>query len=106
MLGSSSTTSNRASGARVSGPGIAVGELPATVPPVTRAEAIVMARSVVVQAGVALDATCELPGTGAGAVRTSAGGRRHGAAVPPVPDRVVLRPAETPPRAQIGPDGP
>src|SRR3954452_22690032 len=93
MLGSSSTTRSRASG--VARP---AGELPATVPPVARAEAIVMAASVARQAGAALDATCELPGDGLSR-------RRHGAPAPPVPDRVVLRPPQTPASAQVGPDG-
>src|SRR5690349_763776 len=92
MFGSSSTTSSRASG--VARP---AGELPATDPPVARAEAIVMPASVASQAGAALDATCELPEGG------SRRGR-HGAAAAPVPDRVVLRPPQTPAPAQIRPD--
>src|SRR3954464_4321507 len=106
MLGSSSTTRSRASG--VARP---AGELPATVPPVARAEAIVMAASVARQAGAALDATCELPGDGLSGRRHGLSGRRHGLsggrhrpAPSPVPDRVVLRPSQAPAPTQIGPD--
>src|SRR4051794_41249573 len=105
MLGSSSTTRSRASG--VARP---AGELPATVPPVARAEAIVMAASVARQAGAALDATCELPGDGLSGGRYGLSGGRHGLsgrrhglsggrhrpAPSPVPDRVVLRPSQAP----------
>src|SRR5215213_7604865 len=93
MLGSSSTTSSRASG--LVRP---AGELPATDPPVARAETIVMAMSVAPQTGAALDATCEL------AEGVSA--RRHGPAAAPVADRVVLRPPQAPPVAEVGADGP
>ena len=95
MFGSSSTTSSRASGVRGSA------ELPATVPPVARAGAVVMRRAWRVPAAVALDATCELAWSAPG----SAGGR-HGPAAPPVADRVVLRPAQPPPAAQVGADRP
>src|SRR5215213_9736341 len=54
MLGSSSTTSNRASGALRLG-------LPDTVPPVARSDAVVMCTSVAAPTAVGLDATCELP---------------------------------------------
>src|SRR5687768_10526563 len=92
MLGSSSTTSSRASGV---GRVVAV---PATCPPVGRAGAVVMGPSLAAAAGVGLDATCELP------ERLSAGGR-HRPAAPPVADGVVLCPAEPPAPAQVRADG-
>src|SRR4051794_23405029 len=92
MFGSSSTTSSRASGVARS-----AGELPATDPPVARAETIVMAAGVGRLPGAALDATCELPGG------DSSGGR-HRPAAPPVADRMVLRPPQTPASPQVRPD--
>src|SRR5215213_4604748 len=96
MLGSSSTTSSRASGVRVR-------ELPATVPPVVRAGAVVMWSSVTVPPGVGLDATCELPEGGSREARSAGGCHRPTA--PPVADRVVLRPSEAPAAPQVRPDG-
>src|SRR3954447_6799924 len=94
MLGSSSTTRRRASGA-----GRPFGWLPVTAPPVGRADAVVMTTSVTPPASAVLNATCEEP------ERLSAGGR-HGASPAPVPDRVVLRPAQPPAAAQVGPHRP
>src|SRR4051794_20801755 len=93
MFGSSSTTRRRASGAVLP----AVG-LPDTVPPVGRANAV-MDVTLTVPTAVSLDATCELP-------EETSVRRRHAPAAPPVPDRVVLRTAETPATAQVGADGP
>src|SRR3954468_19876866 len=95
MFGSSSTTSRRASGA-----GRPLGWLPVTAPPAGRADAVVMAGSLLPTASPALDGTCELPG------KPLAAGGRHGPALPPVADRVVLRPAQPPPAAQVGTHGP
>ena len=93
MLGSSSTTSRRASGVlRLRSAG--------HVPPVARAGAVVWDPSVAAPAAAGLDATCE---TGRRPVGRS-GSRGHGPAPPPVADRVVLGPAQPPAAAQVGPD--
>src|SRR3954451_8862523 len=92
MFGSSATTSSRASGGVPGGVWI-----PDTKPPVGRADAVVMAPSVGTTAALGLDATWELAG------RASARGC-HGPTASPVPDRVVLRPAQPPAPAQVGPD--
>src|SRR5690242_20602029 len=109
MFGSSSTTSSRASGAG-RGPGPLIWG-PVTAPPVGRADAVVMTPSVGLTPAAVLDATCEQPGCGVSAAPWSRspdlGGRAgggHGAAAPPVPDGVVLRPAQTPAAAEVGAD--
>src|SRR3954452_653943 len=94
MFGSSSTTRRRASGA-----GRPFGWLPVTAPPAGRADAVVMAESLLAAASAALDGTCE-PAGKPPSPRTSGG--RHGAPAPPVADRVVLRAAEPPAAAQVG----
>src|SRR3712207_2313250 len=74
MLGSSSTTSSRASGVvpRAGRPGR---ELPDTSPP-KGADAVVMAKRLGAPAAVALDATCESPGRRSAG--SAAGGFRAG----------------------------
>src|SRR4051794_29037549 len=115
MFGSSSTTSSRASGA-----GRPLGWLPVTAPPAGRADAVVMAGSILARASAALDATCELaergltghviaasapgsaprsPALAAMLPALSASGRGHGPAPAPVTHGVVLRPAQSPPAA-------
>src|SRR5947209_20261346 len=108
MLGSSSTTSRRASGAGRPGDappdtGAADGG-PATAPPLGRADAVVMPRA----SGPRLRHTWTVPVRTLGerpAPHRSAGGG-HGAAVAPVADRVVLGAGEAPPAAQVGADRP
>src|SRR4051812_8764231 len=96
MFGSSSTTSRRASGA-----GRAFGWLPVTAPPAGRADAVVMPGSLLATASAALDGTCELPGKALG----TASRRGHRPPAPPITHRVVLRPAQPPPAAQVGAHG-
>src|SRR3954469_15768128 len=99
MLGSSSTTSSRASGAAAGDMG-----LPDTDPPVARADAVVMGSTVGATTALPLDATWELAGSPRSARKGSRGS--HGLAAAPVADRVVLGPAEAPAAAQVGADRP
>ena len=82
--------------------------LPATDPPVGRAGAVVMRSSV---RAPRLRSVWTLPvnslcGPSARAMLRASAGGRHGPAAPPVADRVVLRPAQSPAAAQVGADRP
>src|SRR3954447_7175463 len=110
MFGSSSTTSNRASGTgRV--PGVLFWG-PDTAPPIGRADAVVMTPTLAAPPSALLNATCEQAGYGpcpacpVGARPGGSAGCAHGAAAAPVTDGVVLGPAQPPAAAQVGPHGP